>query len=341
MRYYLWLWLWLSLLASPRGAQAGGALTCFADERQAFRRSVSSLLAAERFDELESKAEALRHGKPRFSSGAPVLFDFYEGLNPVSDHVARNERQRYHGLLEKWMAQRPTSLTPRIPLIREQMALAWESRGEGWAGTVTTDGWTGFEARSTEGWRLGNEALRMKLQDPALYDVLLALGVGLDKPRSELESLFAKGIALDPGFDHLYVVMSRYLMPRWHGTPQEFERLASRAASVTKGTLGDGLYARVAAEGLLLYGGGDFTTLSPALPWGRLKGAFADLDRAFPDSSLIVNVFCALALRYGDVATARSLFERIDGHWSADSSDVWRSRARFEAARARADKPRP
>ena len=341
MRYYFWLGIGLSLLASPRGVEAADKLSSFADEREAFRREVSALLVAEQFDALELKAEALRQKKARFSSGAPVLFDFYEGLNPVSDHVPRSERQKCHALLEKWVAKRPTSLTPRIPLVREQMALAWESRGEGYAGAVTADGLRGFEANSTLGWNLGQEALRLKVKDPALYDILLALGVGLDKPRSELDSLLDKGIAVDPGFDHLYVVMARYLMPRWHGTPQEFAAFASRAASATQDSLGDALYARVAVEGLLLYGGGDFATMSPLFPWDRLRRAFVDLDKAFPGSSFIVNTFCALAVLYRDVATARSLFERIGDHWSSDSAEVWRTREWFDSSRAYALKARP
>lgn len=221
------------------------------------------------------------------------------------------------------------------------MSVAWESRGQGWAASVAAEGWKGFETNSAKGWQLGEEAIRSRMEDPALYDVMLALGVGLNKPRSELESLFEKGTALDPGFDHLYVVMARHLMPRWNGTSEDFEAFASRASHRTKDKLGDVLYARVAAEGLLLYSGGDFLQLSPKIPWERLRSAFRDLDKAFPNSSFNVDAFCALAVRYGDVATARSLFARIGDGGSGDATEVWGTRARFEAARASIEKAAP
>lgn len=330
-----WLAASLLMFIQPAAVAAAETLTSFEDERQAFRRSVASLLLAERFDELESRATALRREKTRFSSGAPMLFDFYEGLNPIASHVPRDQRQNHHARLEKWQAQRPKSVTPRIPLIREQAYLGWESRGEGSAATVTAEGRQGLQSHGEKAWNLGQQALLVDVTDPALYDILLSLSVSSNRPRPELEAMFDKGIALDPGFEHVYVVMARYLMPRWHGTPEEFARFADRAAAMTKATLGDGMYARVAAEGLLLYGGGDFAALSPGLPWPRLKQGFLDLDKAFPDSSLIVNAFCYVALRYGDVETARGLFQRIGDHWSGDSTTVWRSRARFDALRAR------
>ncbi len=49
-------------------------------------------------------------------------------------------------------------------------------------------------------------------------------------------------------------------MPRWHGSPVEFERFASETA--TKGPLGEQLYARIAAEGLVLTGAEISTSFS-------------------------------------------------------------------------------
>jgi hypothetical protein len=341
LRHRRWLAASVAIFIQSAAVASAGTLTSFEDERQAFRRSLASLLLAERFDELESRAAALRRQKTRFSSGAPMLFDFYEGLNPATGHVPRDQRQNHHVRLEKWQAQRPKSVTPRIPLIREEATLGWESRGEGSASTVTAEGRQGFQSHGEKAWSLGQQALLVDVTDPALYDILLSLSVSSNRPRPELEAVFDKGIALDPGFEHLYVLMARYLMPRWHGTPEDFARFADRAAATTKATLGDGMYARVAAEGLLLYGGGDFTALAPSLPWPRLKQGFLDLDKAFPDSSLIVNAFCYLALRYGDVETARGLFRRIGDHWSEDSTKVWGNRARFDALRARVAAPQP
>lgn len=117
MNRWAGLILCLWLLSHPPSTTAAEGLTSFTGERQAYRHAISALLDAENFYELESRADSLRRDKPRFSSGAPVLFDFYEGLNPAGHHVPGSLRGRYHTLLERWQANRPTSLTPRVPLI--------------------------------------------------------------------------------------------------------------------------------------------------------------------------------------------------------------------------------
>ncbi len=327
----------IGALVAGRGAGAPPApvappLAVFEEERLAYRRSVLDLLSRGAFGELEAKARSLRSGRLRFSSGAPVLFDFYAGLDPAEEHVDRARREALTARLLEWKQKQPKSATPRVALVRLHSSLAWEARSARSAPNVTPEGWRGFQDELREAWSIGQDALRLEPLDPVIYDSLLAVGIGLELPRAELDQLFSRGIALDPEYEHIYVVMARNLMPRWHGSSIDLERLASRAADATRARLGDGMYARIAGEGLVLYGGGDFEELKSAFPWPRLKKGFDDLDQAYPNSSFILNSYCLVAMRYGDTATARGLFERLDGHWSKDSEQVWQSQARFEQA---------
>jgi hypothetical protein len=262
-----------------------------------------------------------------------VLFDFYAGLNPTEKHVELTKRKALIDQLMKWKEEQPTSIIPRVALVGLHKGLAWEARGDTWAKDVNPEGWKFFKEELQIAWHIGNEALQLHPVDPVIYDVLLAVGIGLSLPRQQLDELFSKGISLDPEYEHLYVVMARNLMPRWHGSAEELEAFAISAAQRTEKTLGDGLYARIAAEGLALYGGGDFEELKPVFPWQRLRKGLEDLDMAYPNSSFILNTYCFLAVRYGDFSTARDLFGRLEGHWSKDSQEVWGNRTFFEQVR--------
>ena len=67
--------------------------------------------------------------------------------------------------------------------------------------------------------------------------------------------------------------------------------------------------------------------------WLRLKSAFEELDRRYPDSSRTLNFFCWFAWHYGDRATAAELVKRLAGQWTPDSAEVWRNPSGFEQVR--------
>lgn len=307
-------------------------LISFEDERLQYREQVMNFLADSRFDELETEADKLRNNKARFSSGAPVLFDYYEGLNPMEDHSPSNERERRLQLLEEWQKQRPQSLTPLVPIIRAHLNLAWEARGGGWAKDVGQDRWPTFERELEISWELGQEALKKTTPDPGIYDSLLAVGTALGKPPHVLESLFQLGIRIDPGFDHLYIVMARNLLPWWNGSAEKLRAFAESVAN-RGDDLGKELYARIAAEALILYGTGDTRELTPMFSWERVRTGFDQLVKANPRSSFLLSVYCRLALTYGDKKTAELLFKKLDGQWSKDYIRLWASQESYDRAR--------
>ena len=314
------------------------ALVVSEDEREAYRAPIATLLKSESFDELERIADSLRHERRTFSTGSRLLSAFYEALSPAGGYTPAADRDGKRRALEKWRAAKPLSLTPRVAVIHGLVDLAWESRGVGFAESVSAESRKGLESRLEEAWETGVEAERLASRDPGLYEILMVVGVGLGKPRSEMDRLFEQGIVLDSEYMGLYLVMARYLTPQWYGSSVEFERFASWAAARTKGKFGDGLYARLALEGMVVYGGGEIQ-MSPVFDWSRIKRGFADLERLYPRSSLLLNAYCYLALKYKDYPTAAAAYRRLGGHWSKDSAIVWQKEETFDIAGAILEHP--
>lgn len=108
----------------------------FTKERLAFRQSVTALFEDGQVDALEEQARELCVKRPRFSSGTPVLFDFYEAFNPRSAHIPESAKAAYANRVLLWAESKPTSLVATMAAIKVAKYSAWKARGEGYANTV-------------------------------------------------------------------------------------------------------------------------------------------------------------------------------------------------------------
>jgi hypothetical protein len=139
-------------------------------------------------------------------------------------------------------------------------------------------------------------------------------------------------IAVDPTFDQGYIAVANYLLPRWHGSPEELGRLARRAMEESGSALGPVAYVRVATVPALTERG----KIVKEYPFDYkvIKSGFQDLDGRYPNSSRTINFYAWFSLTYGDIATARPLIDRIARDWTLDADEVWGSRAFFDRVQA-------
>lgn len=159
----------------------------------------------------------------------------------------------------------------------------------------------------------------------------------LDKPRSDLDAVLRKLVAIDPAFDQAYVGVANYLLPRWHGSARELHDFALSATEQSRRAMGSATYARIAIV-VALKEGSKIVTGYP-FEYKRLKEAFQDLDARYPNSGRTINFYAWFALTYGDLPTARPLLERIARDWTTDGDEVWGGRAYFDRAWAGASGP--
>lgn len=307
---------------------ATGGLVSFSEEREVFQKELRELLYREEFARLEQVAGELRHERPRFSSGLPKLNDFYKAVGGEARGPVKPDMDRHKQLLEKWMAARPDSLTPRIAMILIYTEYAWKARGGGWAKDVTKEGQEGFERNLESARKLIVETEKMDIDDPTIYALALIVSKGLATPMEETSSFLDKGVKIDPNFDPLYIYMANYLLPRWHGSPKELHDFALRAVELAGPDFGYIMYLRVAAIAQL-HDGNTFRTQYP-FSWPRLKRGLDELDRRFPNSARTINLYGWFACRYRDVEAARTVMPRLG--WGVDEAkEIWEEKSTFDA----------
>ncbi len=308
-------------------------------ERAAYRQRLATVLLRADFEQLEKEAAQLRDRKTRLSSGASKLWAFYDALNPRADHVRPELRERFAALLWRWSQERPNSITPRIPLIAALAQPAEKPRSRVPGEVVRKTPAEDASGRLEAAWARGEEALKLPdLGDPGLYNVLLQVALARGQGPEVWEPLLRRCRELDPGFLRPYLEVAGSLMPGPGGSTETLERFASEAAARISDALGDGLYARIAGEVLIVRRDPLRPLDRRAFDWERIKRGFADLDERFPRSSFNTNLFARLAVLYGDAETVAALFERLGNHWCSDSEALWnregylQSRARYSQA---------
>ena len=154
-------------------------------------------------------------------------------------------------------------------------------------------------------------AKKLPQKCPAWWDVEqgVALGQGMD--RASYMALVDEAIAFEPTYIDYYSNAVLYLQPRWNGEEGDSERFLAEQADKIKGTDGDIFYARNVWLLDLRRLDGDVFTAHPQLSWSRTANGFDALLKRFPDSLSVKSEFAHLAVRAGDKARAKSLFQQI------------------------------
>lgn len=294
-------------------------------ERINYRNSIAILFDSGNLAALEDKVNELRRTRPRFSSGTPVLYDFYAAFNPVSEHISPSLKEDYANRLLKWADSNPASYIAQIAKISVLIYRGWKARGSGDASTVTKEGWKTFDENILKAWSVAKMLEERGVSDPILYHDMLVLARALGKSRSEVDAIFAKLIEIDPVFDQGYVAMAEYLLPRWHGSAMELHEFAMKSIQWTNEPV---MYARIAIFVSVTEGPGMVTKYP--FQYKLMKNAFEILNRRYPDSAMIVNLSAWFAFYYADKAAAKPLVNRISQEWTRDANDIWHGRNNFD-----------
>jgi|GEM_PF-2204994 len=143
---------------------------------------------------------------------------------------------RYWGRLEARLKPRMDQIDPWFrEMIRGRAAIAWawESRGGGWAFTVSKEGWKGFEENLDAARTHFHNALKLHPDRANPYIQLITVEMGGGTREAMIEA-FKGLIRIDPENTAGYGNLLWGLLPRWGGSHELIRRLAVEAMDCSR-----------------------------------------------------------------------------------------------------------
>lgn len=323
-------------LASPVPENAGaarktdaGLVTPVDDptsvETANFRKKIEDAFEAGRFEELEEIAAGARKNKEVFDNGSWKIVQFYSALEGNDDDQAQvwEARERRH---RKWIEARPDSVTAHVAYAGFFKGYAWFARGNGWASTVTDDGWKRFSERLDSAAEELKIARSLAEKDPYWWRVAMAVALGQGWDKERFDALLNEGWAFAPAFWGYDVARAHSLLPRWLGEPGDWEKFAEVAAA-RPGGLGAEIYARI-----VIAQSSYFKNIfrESQASWPSTRKGFDALRKKYPRALAIVAKSARIARLAEDRAYAREAFDELDGRYVRG---VWPSEQAFISER--------
>ena len=286
---------------------------------------VQELHAKADFDKLDELAAKLRTNGERLPDGTWKIMHFYEAFlaQPVLESaqakirsMARkngDELARIVKDMEAWIARSPGSVTAHAALASALIEYAWNARGGGLADTVSDEGWALFRERLARARRVCEDAVRLTSRCSAIPCLMLDIALGEGWDAAKYDALFDEAVKKTPCLVDLYLAKARYLLPRWHGKPGEWE---SFAAGVTRSQVGEcapGLYFRIVFRNAMLTNRDEIR--QAGIDKELLRQSIRAELHAWPKSGALRDRACYAACMVGDRDLARELFESTPDEW--------------------------
>lgn len=302
---------------------------------RAFRASVRVLFDHEKFDDLERIAAKVRSGKERFRGGSWKLYAFYEmiegpGTLTSTDAVWNAHIER----LQRWIAAKPDSITPRVALAKAYLGLAWKARGNGYAKTVTQQEWGVFKQRVQQARDTLEQAQSLPQKDPQWFRDMQTVALAQGWERKQEDDLLQQASSFEPAYFYYYYAHANYLLPKWYGKPGEAESFAQTIADRIGGPEGDFVYLRIAYDLNCCKS----KQQMPGLSWDRVKQGFAAQEQLYGVTNRQLNAMAFMAARQGDRTFAEQIFSRIGDNWD---EVVWHSKEKFNDSKSSLSLERP
>ncbi len=287
----------------------------------AYRMQVRQDYNARRFDALEAQAAAVRASKEVFGNGAWKLVQYYEAFGCRRDEP-ESMWQLHDQIHHDWIAAKPESAAARIAYVDYLVDYAWKARGNGYANTVTDEGWKLYEERLTSAQKVLQDARGLAEKDLGWWRGALRVALGVGLPKNGYDRLVAEAVAFEPKYWGYDTLRAYSLLPRWYGQQGDWEAYADAAAKRSDG-LGAEVYARIVAD---LHDYYDNVFRETQASWLLTRDGLAQMRAKYPDSLSILSVSAKLAVQAEDRALAQKLFEQIGDRYLPDT---WHTPERF------------
>jgi hypothetical protein len=156
---------------------------------------------------------------------------------------------------------------------------------------------------------------------PRRVATLLRLALAGVVSKEDEAKAFADSIRDEPDYQPAYSSHLRFLQPRWHGAPGDWDRAAMEIASMPGGK------ERLARAVWFLDDVNAFDT--GVVAWPVVRQGFLDMRARHPESLEIKSAFCMFASYYGDRDETKRMLDEIGNRMD---TNVWKSREQFVRA---------
>ena len=318
--YFLALLVWLAIPSPGISEEFASYIQATEHDEAVWQK----LLEEENFAELDRIATELRTSKAIYKNGSSKLWRLYRTVSSISkteasDEVYDQQVQR----LAKWAEAIPESQTPQIALARCWFEWGFYSRGSGFAGEVTEEGWDNLRTRSTIAEKiLDHVQEQFKHPDFCYYRTRIDVSRGLGNSPSQ--KLVFDALKQDPQCIHPMAGMITCLLPRWGGEPGELEEFIDNVVEKTEEQSGQYFYAIYASLMRSWYG--DESIRTHKVDWNRVLKGLDDWER-ITGALQGADPLAPMAVQFGDWETAQRIILATGDN---PDLDYWRKRKDYD-----------
>jgi len=261
-------------------------------------RRVAFLYQTEQFSLLEQALAELVSSNKRFVSGRPLSSAAYWAFRRVmpAPGVPTAEKDR----VVRWRAAFPQSYFVIFAEARFLYGNAWNTRGSGFAGSVSKESWELFSMRLREAEQVLLKAPQQLKDTPLWHNQLLAISLDTDAAQSDRQETFERSVKAWPDYYDFYDLMLTRLVPRWGGSWDKVDSFIDYWAKRQVQREGTSLYARL----YINLANQRITPDQTRLDWNKMKRSFVDLITRYPDPA-----FKNLYASYACFARDKTAFE--------------------------------
>jgi hypothetical protein len=295
-----------------------------------YEEGIRVLFEQEKFETLDQMAATARSTRARLPGGFWTLHIVYVPLMRPADgtyDTSESDWITHLARLQRWVAQRPDSITARVALGAAQLQYAWRARGGGYADKVTEEGWKSFQERAEVAAKTLMDASALPAKCPEWYVAMQLTARALGQSKEIQTAIFEKAIAFEPDYHYFYRAQAELLMPKWEGEEGEMAAFAEQAADRIGGKKGDMIYYQIAT---FLNCGCDNDRKLNGMAWPRIKRGYIDVEEQYGESIGNLNAMAYMAGMGGDTSYAEEMFQRIGEGWD---QKLWHQKENFQTMR--------
>jgi hypothetical protein len=296
-----------------------------------YQESIRTLFNIENFEKIDELADQARSTKARMTGGFWQIHLLETALTKPAhgiDESTESEWQLHMDRLQRWVKQRPQSITARVALAGAYLDYGWKARGGGYADQVTEEGWQLFAERSETAGKILAEAFNLPTKDPEWYVMMQDVMRAQQVSKEMKHAMFEKAVAFEPDYYYYYRMEAENLLPKWDGEEGEVALFAAQAADRLGGKRGDMIYYEIAAY---VNCSCDARNQPNGMSWPRIKRGYAAVEEQYGASLANMNQMAKFAAAAGDLDFTHELMTRIGENWDPAT---WKTRERFETVRS-------
>jgi hypothetical protein len=217
-----------------------------------FSDAVQQLVKEESWDNLEALGKALQEerepfqwhcGTTRYKVLQAILLRYPHAMAPAMRS----------GILGKWLEARPKSQLARLLKAELLLNQGWQARGDGYANTVSEEGWRILRERSEEAKEIILPLMRERDAPPEGYQTLLSVALAQSWDEHQVAPFLGRFLDRHLAYPSPHLVVAMQRLPRWGGGPRDTVDYAEMIAKKVVGAEGEWLYAQMAIDMFRMY----------------------------------------------------------------------------------------